>query len=49
MFIISCVCACSGKDVLHLLHADAAPHLPHDAADLPLLLDEGIGMFRAVM
>lgn len=31
-----------GKDVLHLLDADVAPHLPHDVADLPLLLEEGL-------
>ncbi|KAI4803899.1 hypothetical protein KUCAC02_025546 [Chaenocephalus aceratus] len=30
-----------GKDALHLLHADGAPRLPHDVADLLLLLDEG--------
>lgn len=30
------------KDVLHLLDADVAPRLPHDVADLPLLLDEGL-------
>lgn len=34
-----------GKDGLHLLGADVAPRLSHDVADLPLLLDEGIGMF----
>lgn len=31
-----------GKDGLHLLGADVAPRLPHDVADLPLLLDEGL-------
>lgn len=32
-----------GKDVLHLLHADVAPRLPHDVADHPLLLlDAGL-------
>lgn len=33
-----------GKDVLHLLDADAAPLRHHDAADL-LPLDEGILIF----
>lgn len=32
-----------GKDVLHPLHADVVPPLPHDAADHPLLLlDAGL-------
>lgn len=31
-----------GKDALRLLLADVAPRLPHDVADLPLLLDEGL-------
>lgn len=31
-----------GKGVLHLLGADVAPRLPHDVADLPHPLDEGL-------
>lgn len=34
-----------GKDVLHLLDADGAHRLPHDAADLRLPLEEGMTWF----
>lgn len=34
--------ALRGKDVLHLLDADGAHRLPHDAADLRLPLEEGL-------
>lgn len=38
-----------GKGALHLLHADAALLLPHDAAGLHLLLDEGLLPLRPVV